>query len=107
MSNKLREALDQINEICERKGVNLTNKYYEIESITKAALKEDGWVDVNDRLPKKNEEYIVCGIGFEGKKIVSTLEWKKGKWFSDVYQKYVDQIKITHWQPLPSPPTRK
>jgi len=61
------------------------------------------WISVEERLPKKNEEYIVCGVGFNNV-LVTTLEWRRGRWFSDVYQNYVEMIKITHWMPLPEPP---
>lgn len=60
MSNKLREALDQINEICQADnkghGDNLPNRFYQIRDIAKAALKEDGWVD---KKPKADKEFVL------------------------------------------------
>lgn len=66
----------------------------------------DNWINVNEQLPPKDddgfgEEYLVYGAGS-----VSTLNFKKGKWWSDVLDMYISNDVITHWMPLPEPPEK-
>lgn len=83
-----------------------------IESAKQCALicvqevREINWIDVKDRLPDARGEYIVCGKGLKGK-LVSTLNFIEGKWWSDVFNGFIDSKKITHWMPLPEPPKRE
>jgi hypothetical protein len=56
------------------------------------------WIDVKDRLPEKENEYLVFGIN------VTTLNFIEGEWYSDVFNAIIDKKLITHWMPLPEPP---
>lgn len=63
------------------------------------------WINVNEQVPDKNDwEYIVSGKDGSGKDVVSTLNYKDGKWHSDILNKDVPDGIITHWMPLPEPP---
>jgi hypothetical protein len=64
------------------------------------------WIKCSEKMPTKNDEYITCGKGFDGL-IVTTLEYKQSKWWSDVFQQFVDSKKIIYWMPLPKPPQNK
>lgn len=57
------------------------------------------WIKTKDQLPDEPDDYLVFGMG-----LVSTLEFRSGKWWSDVHMQFVDSKKITHWMPLPEPP---
>ncbi len=63
---------------------------------------KDNWIDVNDRLPGKTRILgVECGTVFE-------VYFNKGKFYFDFNpfaRIYEHQAKITHWQPLPDPPT--
>jgi len=59
------------------------------------------WISVGKRLPKKSEEeYIVCNSAG----IVTTMDFVAGKWYSDILNKFVDNV--THWMPLPDEPPK-
>jgi hypothetical protein len=64
-----------------------------------------GWVSVDERLPEKPNYYIVCW------QEVKPHYWTGEAWF-DAQKKtwrtshdHSESHEITHWQPLPSPPT--
>ena len=57
------------------------------------------WISVQERLPEKSEEeYIVCNSA----RIVTTMDFVAGKWYSDILNEFVDNV--THWMFLPEPP---
>lgn len=60
------------------------------------------WISMKDRLPKKDGEYIVSN----GSKVVTTAIWFDNIWrYSKNHAK--DIFLITHWMPLPEPPTKE
>ena len=71
------------------------------------------WISVNDRLPDKDENYIVavCDEGFpdgEGiwySTVVVVAEYYKGSWtwYDGGHEYSLDGI-VTHWRPMPEPP---
>lgn len=69
----------------------------------------DGWISVDDRLPKDNALMIISytfqtnGNTYQG--CASYL--KVGEfyqWYSDDGQLVFERGDVTHWQPLPKPP---
>lgn len=66
-----------------------------------------GWISVDERLPKEGDYNVT-----DGKNVTSAYYDHYGKWNapSEVSPTYEMSsvsldIKVTHWQPLPSPPT--
>lgn len=67
------------------------------------------WISVKDRLPDFFDEVIVyynCGY----KSLVSTA-WRRlgdnGGWIWDSRMSYPEElVDVTHWMPLPEPPTK-
>jgi len=63
------------------------------------------WINVNDRLPEDQEHYLVrTPLTFPKNCIYQIAEF-----YTDNYEFYNEQDEhlndVTHWQPLPEPPT--
>lgn len=69
----------------------------------------NNWISVEDRLPKKEGNYIVAEKRSNGETYVSTrclLHWANGpSWCLSWQEQYIQEIKVTHWMPLPELPT--
>ena len=63
-------------------------------------LVSDGWIPVSERLPD-NSEYVIALQSYSDSILVSY--YSGGKWHSDSEYQIAG---ITHWQPLPKPPTK-
>ena len=71
------------------------------------------WVSVKDRLPDKDENYIVTvcdedcfpGEGIWYSTVVVVAEYYKGSWtwYDGGHEYDLDGI-VTHWQSMPEPP---
>jgi len=65
----------------------------------------DSWIDVKEKLPEDNE---FVSISVTGNKANIGYRHDRGHWLifslSDVY-KESNIHRVTHWQPLPEPPT--
>ena len=72
-------------------------------------MNKEDWISVKDRLPKdenKNEVYCLVNCSYWGI-IVRPFNQHHNCWDDeDGDDHYTDVVggKITHWQPLPSPP---
>ena len=71
------------------------------------------WISVDDRLPETDGIYIVCDCRLNGNQWIHTDGFRKassswcelhGMYYDDVYGRYSEQDKFTHWMPLPEPP---
>ena len=71
------------------------------------------WISVKDRLPETDGIYIVCDCRLNGNQWIHTDGFRKassswcelhGMYYDDVYGRYSEQDKFTHWMPLPNPP---
>ena len=71
------------------------------------------WISVKDRLPETDGIYIVCDCRLNGNQWIHTDGFRKassswcelhGMYYDDVYGRYSEQDKFTHWMPLPEPP---
>lgn len=66
------------------------------------ALSGDNWVSVDERLPKKDDFYLVYVFNGHKDEYETTI-----KWFSKKEQNFLEwdfQDEVTHWQYLPRPP---
>ena len=73
----------------------------------------NGWISVQDRLPETDGIYIVCDCRLNGNQWIHTDGFRKassswcelhGMYYDDVYGRYSEQDKFTHWMPMPEPP---
>ena len=71
------------------------------------------WISVEDRLPETDGIYIVCDCRLNGNQWIHTDGFRKassswcelhGMYYDDVYGRYSEQDKFTHWMPMPNPP---
>ena len=71
------------------------------------------WISVTDRLPETDGIYIVCDCRLNGNQWIHTDGFRKassswcelhGMYYDDVYGRYSEQDKFTHWMPMPNPP---
>ena len=64
--------------------------------------KNNGWISVKDRLPKKDGKYLTYTIS-PTDTIYSDLFFKNGIWYIDngCYDSTIGEV--THWMPLPKP----
>ncbi len=71
-----------------------------INGLNNLPTKEDDWVSVDEGLPD-DHVLILC---FDGKQIQTAKYWADtNQYFSLALDGF---MKVTHWQPLPSPPTK-
>ena len=74
----------------------------------KALPKFSEWISVKNRLPKTNKEVLVYRGGHIGNLISVYTYIGCDKWEDDYgYWTRTDDEGITHWMPLPEPPTEK
>ena len=58
-----------------------------------------GWISVNERLPKEQQEVLVCADSGETQE---TAIWTGFRW--NVTWNHQEIINVTHWMPLPESP---
>ena len=108
--DEINQALDIAIESLDENERLKKERDYILEK-AKAEQKGNEWVDVRDRLPSDEEEYLVC----DNDKLMyvsSYEEFKDGtrKWTDDDGKELTDgirPIKIIAWKPLPQPYERK
>ena len=61
------------------------------------------WIDVKERLPEEDGQYLVYGIGLASRAdhYANGQWWKQHGWQPDELKR-----KVTHWMPLPQPPDK-
>lgn len=59
------------------------------------------WISVKDRLPNDSNEVIIT----DGRFVTGGYGWY-GDYFSNDYDDNMELSEITHWMPLPAPPTK-
>lgn len=91
---KVDAFLHNIGRIPQLRGITYTRIKKAVEETESS---DNGWISVKDRLPEKNDEYIVAVN--DGIQAYST--W-------DVYHKshgwLAEDPRVTHWMPFPEPP---
>jgi hypothetical protein len=73
------------------------------------------WISVKEGLPKKEGHYLICYAGLDGEQTIESNRygglwiWSKRKdWYFNLSEYWFckrNNKKITHWQPLPPPPS--
>lgn len=100
-------------EICKRVDVEAEN-----EHLREVAKKIPRWISVDERLPEPNKDVLVIAHGWKGKvlyigqlrPITSEKSWltgienKASEWTIWGFS-YLREPKVTHWMPLPEPPS--
>ena len=79
---------------------------YEAWQASREALKaeeEGAWIACSERMPEENPEIevLACFTGGD----ISTLYYSDGRW-DDAYGICPIRQDVTHWQPLPAPPSQ-
>ena len=69
-----------------------------------ALLKEQGWIPITERLPKDDTDILVYCTDGEESRIVA-VNYANGIWFDCIFNTVMVVKNITHWMPLPKPPT--
>ena len=73
-----------------------------------ANYRKQEWISVKDRLPKSNQEVLVYRGGHIGDLMNVYIYVGNDKWEDEYgYWSVTDDEGITHWMPLPEPPTEK
>ena len=83
----------------------IDDKTYAVHEL-RAEVERGGWISVDDRLPKKHDYYLVAHMYEKGGRVnVDKVIYSEahGGWVHLYGSKY-NEI-VTHWQPLPQPPT--
>ena len=65
------------------------------------------WISVFDRLPNDTDDVLVVGDGWDDMNWYRIYFYQADKWHTidgDEVNK-TSQMKITHWMPLPKPPS--
>lgn len=58
------------------------------------------WISVEERLPEENKNYLTYGVFLPlGVKAMDMYRFDGTKWLTSA------DVEITHWMPLPAPPT--
>ena len=66
------------------------------------------WISVEDRLPEDSDDYLVYVRYTPFTKIVTKRSYSKERgWYGVQHSHYYIEIGVTHWMPLPAPPTEK
>lgn len=66
------------------------------------------WIGVKDKLPERNEDVLIYRGRFMGNLINVYTYLGNNEWEDEYgYWGRTDDEGITHWMPLPTPPTEK
>lgn len=107
-------TIDEVIEEITESGLNLgAGDFVDVEALKDAVkylkeYKEMQWISVKDRLPEKDVPHSYSGDVFvtNGKKISSGYySYPCESWFT--YYDDVSACYISHWMPIPEPPTNK
>ena len=90
-----------------KNGEYLNDTFTEKFDIWLARAAQSEWISVEDRLPEIGTRVLLCGR-YEGKGIIAycTIGYFDGKTYREHWGADINTTAaITHWQPLPTPPT--
>jgi hypothetical protein len=75
-------------------------------ALFEAQAKPEGWIAVTERLPELNQECLVCWRGWGGEVPVAALRPTGPGGIPMWYGHGGSHNSVTHWMPLPAPPTQ-
>ena len=87
----------------ERTALTILTRYRDGELVEK-----DRWISVKDRLPELGEEFnVIVDLNDGMEPLASCADWNalKKEWFYIGTE--MKMTGVTHWQPLPTPPTNQ
>lgn len=67
-----------------------------------------GWISVTEKLPKSGQQVLISAIRENGERMMEISHQFPGllaSWYVEKDQGFSKQPTVTHWQPLPDPPT--
>ncbi len=74
--------------------------------IDKGYHKQRGWISVEDMTPEASDDYLVYLKYTPLTKIVTKRSYSKERgWYGVQSGHYYTEVGVTHWMPLPAPPT--
>lgn len=67
---------------------------------------ESQWIDINERQPKPKHSWVL--VYADG--AMNCMLYEAGEWFNGIgddvrYRFNINPAQVTHWMPLPAPPT--
>ena len=86
-------------EFVDGNGDIYTNYDETAEKMVAKGYRKQGWISVEERLPKQWESVLVC-CGDEDE-IGTDFIASNGRWYEHIHDT------VTHWMPLPEPPKMK
>ena len=100
----------------ENTGLDIARSALRNEQIAPTLTPQNEWVSVEERLPEKHNEYIVCACDegepiderIWGDTVVVCADYYDGAftWHEGNTEYDISDI-VTHWMPLPAPPDRR
>ena len=108
---QIKEMALDLNRIIHFKDNGLVARYATAEAMYELGYhKHSEWISVEDRLPEKQCSYLCCYIfeDFPDHKYYNVLDY----YLVDEHPHFqheggITRLRVTHWMPLPSPPTEK
>ena len=102
---EIKECIDEIyGADCAYYGVDgfaIANEIYE------ANYRKQEWISVDDRLPRESEVVLAYSVKFGIIQRIYTSYIGEVRWWSHGCWNSTEQLRITHWMPLPEPPETK
>ena len=66
-------------------------------------MNSNSWIECDDKLPERDDEYLVCGAYPSREPIIVVAAFWAGQWISSaIHSSFYGYI--THWMPLPEVP---
>lgn len=60
------------------------------------------WISVKNEVPYNDDKVLVVNMG-----LTDIARYEEGKWFSLIFNYFMEDGSITHWMTLPEPPKVK
>ena len=79
--------------------------YFGYQAAIESQQKKSPWISVDDRLPNKNFDWVLAVA--DG--AIGTIGYSENKGFFEPHPTKTQLVlgEVSHWMPLPSPPTNK
>lgn len=98
--DKLQEAINERDEL-QRQVITLENEVNHLDGKINELKEKYKWISVNDKLPEK----WVDILAWYDDEIITAQLTDDNKWCNKSITYFIHSDDVTHWQPLPEPPT--